>query len=41
LQALLDEKSLPEVIAEITGLQDEDMIETIRQNIEKYAYVAA
>ena len=41
LQALLAEKELSEVITEVTGLTDVEMIDLIRQNIEKYAYVAA
>ncbi|WP_430610495.1 mannitol-1-phosphate 5-dehydrogenase [Enterococcus sp. DIV0876] len=41
LQELLAEKELSEVIAEVTGLMDEAIIGLIRQNIEKYAYVAA
>ncbi|OTN77987.1 mannitol-1-phosphate 5-dehydrogenase [Enterococcus sp. 8G7_MSG3316] len=41
LQELLAEKELSEVIAEVTGLTDEEIIGLIRQNIEKYAYVAA
>jgi len=40
-QALLAEKELSEVITEVTGLTDVEMIDLIRQNIEKYAYVAA
>lgn len=41
LRELLEAANLSQVITEVTGVEDQRIIEKIKQNIEKYAYVAA
>ncbi len=41
LKELVKTQRLAEVISEITGIQDAEIIENIRETIEKYAYAAA
>jgi mannitol-1-phosphate 5-dehydrogenase len=41
LRELLEAANLSQVITEVTGVEDQRIVEKIKQNIEKYAYVAA
>lgn len=40
LHQLLVEKELPEVITEVTGITDKDLVEVIDKNVKKYAFRA-
>ncbi len=40
LHQLLAEKELPEVITEVTGITDKDLVEVIETNVKKYAFRA-
>lgn len=41
LKEMIDEKEIDEIIQEVTGINNTNIVEGIKENVEKYGYIAA